>query len=215
MKLKKLIIFALLLVFPLTCNAASVECTTSSSSIQVGSTVNITFTSNPYSSDVYWNGVLNYDSAKLRLVSGSTKPFIEGMDKANYTFKAIAAGSAYVKVSDLTMSVGDNTALENSSSGSCSITITDSNAGGGGTSSANSNASDKESKSSNNKLTSLSIDGVELSPKFSKDTLTYKGNVENSNKSIPINATKEDNTSSMTGTGYKQLVEGTNKFNLG
>lgn len=211
--MKKLGLLALILAIPVATNAASVGCISSTSNLTVGSSVNITFTSNPYSSDVYWNGVLNYDSSKLRLVSGSTKPFIEGQQKANYTFKAIAGGSAYVKISDLTMSVGDNTALENSSSSSCSINISEPSAGGT-SSSQNNGSSDNQNKSSNNKLSSLSIEGVSLTPKFSKDTLTYSASVDNDKTSVVISATKDDSSATLSGTGTKELVEGTNKFNV-
>ena len=208
-KTLKLLIISAVLATPFAANAASVGCS-SSGSVSVGNTINVSFTSSPYSDDVYWQGNINYDSTRLRLVSGETKPWVEGKSSANYTFKAISSGSAYVKVSDLNMAVGDSTVIDNGSSSSCSINVTSS----GGSSSNNNSGQTNSNRSSNNKLASLSVEGVELSPKFSKDTLSYSASVENSVTSITISASKEDSEASLSGTGEKELIEGTNKFNI-
>ena len=212
--LKLLSLFTVLFI-PYAVNAAYVGCS-SSGSVSVGNTINVSFTSSPYGDDVYWQGNINYDSSKLRLVSGDVKPWIEGKSSANYTFKAIASGSAYVKVSDLNMAQGDSTVIENGTSSTCSINVSNSSTSSNSNSNSSSNNGGEttSNKSSNNKLTSLTVKAVNLSPKFSKDTLSYSGTVPNSVTSISINATKEDSDASLYRKDEKELVEGANKFNI-
>lgn len=68
--------------------------------------------------------------------------------------------------------------------------------------------------SSNNYLKSLSIDGYSLSPEFNKDTTEYTVEVPNGTDKITIDASKEDSTASISGTGEKEVAEGTNKFEI-
>lgn len=68
--------------------------------------------------------------------------------------------------------------------------------------------------SSNNNLSSLSIEGYELSPAFAKGTLEYNISVPNEVRQINISATKEDGTASITGIGTRDLVEGANKIDI-
>lgn len=68
--------------------------------------------------------------------------------------------------------------------------------------------------SSNNYLSSLEIDGYAISPEFNKDTLEYTLEVPNEVDKITISATSEDNTASIGGIGEKEVVEGTNKFEI-
>lgn len=68
--------------------------------------------------------------------------------------------------------------------------------------------------SSNNYLSSLEIDGYSISPEFNKDTLEYTLEVPNEVDKITISATSEDNTASIGGIGEKEVVEGTNKFEI-
>ena len=66
-------------------------------------------------------------------------------------------------------------------------------------------------KSSNNNLASLSVEGFNLN--FNSSTTTYDiGTTENT--SINISATPEDNKSTISGTGTKNLDYGTNTFNI-
>lgn len=67
-------------------------------------------------------------------------------------------------------------------------------------------------KSGNNNLSSLSIDGLTISPGFNPSTTSYTASTENS--SININATKEDSNANISGTGIKNLNYGNNTFNI-
>ena len=68
--------------------------------------------------------------------------------------------------------------------------------------------------SSNNNLSGLSIDGYELSPIFTKETLEYSISVPNEVRQININATKEDSTANITGAGIRDLIEGINRIEI-
>lgn len=83
--------------------------------------------------------------------------------------------------------------------------------------SINSKSSNGETQSviyngeSNNYLSSLTIDGLDLSPSFSKTCQTYFVEVGNDIRSITINAEAEDENAKVTIYGNENLVEGENK----
>lgn len=68
--------------------------------------------------------------------------------------------------------------------------------------------------SSNNNLKSLEVEGYSLSPEFKSDTMEYSVEVPNDTKKVSISASKEDNTASISGTGEKEVIEGSNKFEI-
>ena len=68
--------------------------------------------------------------------------------------------------------------------------------------------------SSNNYLKSLEVESYTISPEFNKETTEYTLEVPNNINKIAITATKEDNTASISGTGEKEVAEGTNKFEI-
>lgn len=70
------------------------------------------------------------------------------------------------------------------------------------------------SYSKNNYLSSLSVDGYNLSPTFNKNTLEYSLELPNGVEKIKINAKKEDNTASVSGTGEIKVNEGNNKLEI-
>ncbi|MBQ2873422.1 MAG: cadherin-like beta sandwich domain-containing protein [Bacilli bacterium] len=69
-------------------------------------------------------------------------------------------------------------------------------------------------KSSNNYLSSLTIDGYELDSKFDKEYLEYSVTVKEGTEKIKINAQKADSNASVSGTGEVSVTEGLNTFNL-
>ena len=69
-----------------------------------------------------------------------------------------------------------------------------------------------EIKSCVNGLASLSVEDATISPKFSSNTLNYT--VKVSEPTIKINATTLCNTSSLSGTGEKELEEGENTIKV-
>lgn len=69
-------------------------------------------------------------------------------------------------------------------------------------------------KSTNNNLKSLSVEGYELTPEFSKDTLEYNVEVTDDKETIKINAEKEDGYASLEGDGEIEVAEGVNKLEV-
>lgn len=72
----------------------------------------------------------------------------------------------------------------------------------------------KEEKSDNKNLSSLTIDKVELSPKFNKDTTEYTATVEGNVTELKINAKAEDNRAKVSIEGNKNLTDGENVIKI-
>ncbi|MBE6138494.1 MAG: hypothetical protein E7173_01965 [Firmicutes bacterium] len=67
---------------------------------------------------------------------------------------------------------------------------------------------------SDNYLSSLSVDGVELAPSFDKDTDSYIVDLEPGTTSISINAEKANKYASVSGTGKFSVQEGNNELDV-
>lgn len=72
----------------------------------------------------------------------------------------------------------------------------------------------KDNRSSNNKLSSLSVDGVELSPKFNSNTKNYTVSVPFSISSLKINAKAEDSKSKVSISNTSINAEETKDINI-
>ncbi len=70
------------------------------------------------------------------------------------------------------------------------------------------------SYSKNNNLSSLAIEGYVLTPAFNKNTLEYNVELPNGVTKIKINASKEDGTASIQGTGEHNVNEGKNRIEI-
>jgi hypothetical protein len=144
------------------------------------------------------------------LTGGASSLWVEGT--ASVSYKANTSGSATISFnsSDVSNSNGDPT------SASCSVTITvvNKSSNSSNTQSNNTSNNNKETKSSVNTLKSLKVEGSELSPKFDSGTTEYNVTVSNDTEKIKITAEAKDSKASVTGTGEKNVSEGTNKFNV-
>lgn len=69
-------------------------------------------------------------------------------------------------------------------------------------------------KSRENTLSALNITGQTLSPNFSSNTTSYSVTVDDKVTAITINATKKDNSATLTGTGKKTVNYGKNTYNI-
>ena len=65
-----------------------------------------------------------------------------------------------------------------------------------------------------NTLSSLKVDGYELSPVFDSEVLEYSVVVPPNTTKINISATKKDSTSTVSGTGEFEVTEGDNQFKI-
>ena len=212
----KIIFVALLaLIFPIKASAINVSVSCSApGTVTVGQSFDVTI-SGSANIATYWNGNTINSSGNLRSNSG-TGSFVEQSSSTSvsktYNFTALSEGTATVSQ---TMTVNDENYEDKSfTSNTCTINIvaassSNSSSGGGGGSSNN-----YVERSSNNNLNSITIDGVTLSPEFNKDNLDYKAVVEGTVEKINIGAEAEDGKSSVEGLGEKDLVEGSNRFEI-
>ena len=202
---KYLTLFIMTFAFILNINAASGKITvsTNKSSATVGSTINATITISSGSPLGAWEWVIDYDKSKLKLTSGKLNIADVGDGKIKgksykYSFKAIAKGTATITVK----SVGALDWNKNNisiSKGSKSIKII-------------TQAELEASYSKDNTLKSLSVDGYDLSPTFSKNETNYKVEVPSDTTKVNINARKNDSSASVNGDGEHEVSEGENKF---
>lgn len=221
MKKNKILVFLLILFIGAipTTNAkaitASMSCS-SQSSVTLGNTISVTIRGNA-SEAGYWEGMMSYDSSKLQLISGSARIFDEsaGASKSySYTFKAIATGSAYVKMDYMKVANSTGDSETTTSSSPCSINVVKQSTSTSASSNNNSNKNNNVNKDSDNSLKSLSIDDQKLNPEFNKDTLEYSVELENNVEKIKINAEATSSKASIKGTGEIDVKEGLNKIEV-
>lgn len=212
MKLLKYITsFILVFIFGIySVNAASgkISVSANTKSVKVGNTVKVTTTVS--SSDLgAWEYCISYDSSKLKLQSSTAnsgncvRAAVVGQTgtKETWTFKALKSGSSTVTVKSYAIYSYEDESQLSVSKGSVNIT-------------AKTQEQIEASYSKNNNLKSLSVEGYEFTEKFSNDKLEYSVDVPNSVTKINILASKEDSKASVSGTGEKDVVEGSNVFNV-
>lgn len=196
-----LILFAFLLKLP-NIEAASCRISVSApSSAVVGQTfkVSVSVPSNAGS----WEYTLSYDSSKVRLVSGQLHVVgVKGDSMTNsYTFTALKSGSASFK--PVNASILDYASVTECLSGVGSATV-----------SMKTQAEIEASYSKNNNLSALSVEGAELSPAFSSDTLEYTATLPIDTEKAIINATVADKNAAVTGAGEIAVQDGINKVEI-
>ncbi len=178
---------------------------TNNSSVVVGNTFNATVTVSSSSYLGSWEYTLTYDSSKLKLVSGDVyiADYGNGSIKSksyNYTFKVIASGSSNLSIKSSNAYDWDLGKMS-LTTGSRRVTgITQ--------------AELEASYSKNNNLSSLSVEGYELTPAFNKDTLEYSTSVPSTTEKITIKGAVEDKTATVVGLGEFAVSEGENKFEI-
>ena len=210
--MKKISIFLISLMTMFTClenlNAASasITVTTNKSSVVVGNTFNATVTIYSSGGIGSWEYNIKYDTSKLKLVSGQSAvaDVAQSSGKTsvsyNYTFKAIASGKAEIGVKSYNVIDWDVQDLSTSANSKTVTIITQQEL--------------EASYSKNNNLSSIVVEGYELNEEFNKDTLEYTVSVPSDTEKINLNATVEDKTAGVSGTGEFEVSEGDNKFEL-
>lgn len=210
-KLLLLTVFSLLII-PISVNAASGTIkVTGTSQVVVGNRVTLTVTLSSSTAIGSWEMDLSYDKNYLELVSTNSEgngtrmvnSSATGVKSKSYTFtfKTKKTGSTTVKVNTYdAYAFEDLSKLSLSSSGKTVKIITQEEL--------------EASYSKDNNLKSLSVEGFELSPEFSKDVTEYSVTVPENTKEVTINATENDSAASVTGTGTFEVTQGTNTFNI-
>jgi len=191
-------------------DAASVSIYSSSNTVVVGNTFNVSVS---VSNDAdTWDFTIGFDSSKLRVVSANLESGMRSASTADMhsriysiTFKAISSGTASVWVSDALLyryeEETKNVIPLSASKGSRSFTL-------------RTMAEIQASYSKNNNLSSLGVDGANLSPEFNKDTLEYTVELEPGTEKINVTASVEDGSASLSGTGEKEVTEGDNNIEV-
>ncbi len=154
---------------------------------------------------------LNYDSSKVKFISANDTnscndtfcSYYAGNKETSkkFTFKAIANGTTTISAKSVGIIGMDEKSMTTSVS-PVNITI----------------ATPKPAApivySTNNYLSSLSIEGQNISPKFDKNKNDYTITLDSNVEEITIKATKEDSKAKINGIGTKKVSEGENKFNI-
>ena len=214
MKKLKYIIISLfcLLILPFSVNAASGNIGVSgTSTVVVGNNVTVTVTLSSSTKIGSWQMNLKYDKTYLQLTNTTSEAggtmmaasSTSGVNKKTYTFtfRTLKTGNTSVSVGSFLAYAFDDLSEMALSSSSKSIKII-------------TQAELEASYSKNNDLASLSVEGFELMPTFSKDVLEYSVVVPEDTKEINIDAKASDGKSSLSGIGKHEVTNGSNTFDV-
>lgn len=191
---KALIIIVACFFFQLRVSAGDVSIVTNNRNPSVGSNVVVTVKAPNVA------GNFSVTSSNQSVLSGgSSNSWIEG--SVTYTFVAKAAGTATITVKPIDAADYDGNVF----SAVKSVTITVGN---------KTTSSTKKDLSSDNTLSSLSIDGVNLEPAFDKNTTSYNVNLEAGVTKINVKATPNDKSAKVTGIGEIEVSEGNNNIEV-
>lgn len=192
---KVLVIVGMILAITLVSNcayaASSISIAAGSTSLTVGSSTTLTIRGNNVI------GKINITSSNPGVIAlSSSSEWIEGAVTIRATAKA--AGTAYITVSSADTSDATTGAAVNVSTG---VNLT-------------AKAVVIDTRSSNNYLSSLSVDGYELSPAFNANTNNYTLNVGYDVSSLNVSAVPADNKSRTVVEGNLDLVAGENNVTV-
>lgn len=203
--IKTLLIMVFVFVGISDVKASSVSMKSSSSTITKGNTATITTTVNADSGIYTIEGSM---SCKGAGVDGGISLTYEDMNTSSksksftYTIKPTSTGTITCSTSNVMLR--ELAKESNYSIGSKSITISVKDAV----------VVPPKEYSSNNNLSSLSVEGYDLDKKFDKDTLEYNVEVPNGTEKVKINATTADKNASIKGSGEVEVSEGNNKLEV-
>lgn len=211
LKLMLISIICLCLIPNMVLAASGSVSVSGSSQVVVGNKVTFTVTLSSSTSIGSWQMQLNYDKKYLQLTSATSEGGGVRMadssssgiksKKYTFTFKTLKTGSTTVSVgSYLAYAFSDMSEIKLTSSSKTIKIITQQQL--------------EASYSKDNNLKSLSIDGVELTPAFNKDTLNYSVTVPEGTKSVNIKAVASDSKASVSGDGEINVSEGANNVSV-
>ncbi len=215
MKKLKLLVFTFLslIVLPSLVIAASGSITVSGADkVVVGNKVTLTVTLSSSSAIGSWEMSLDYNKSYLQLTSSSAEAGgvkmagyatgANGTKKKTYTFtfKALKTGSTKVSVDMYDVYANDFSSMSINSNSKTLKIITQEEL--------------EASYSKDNDLKDLKVEGFEISPAFTKDTLNYSVTVPEGTTSVNVIATPNDSKSSVSGAGSVEVSEGTNNINI-
>lgn len=181
-----LIICAIFIFYPVSVEGASCSLSSTSYNVSVGSTITVKLKTSGI------DGRFDIVSSDSSVFSGGGKVFVDKYSNtsASVSFKAKSAGSVTIsaKPIDVTENCGVKTIIIKSYI--------------------------PRALSSDNYLSNLSVDGIDLVPSFDKDTTSYIVDLEPGMTSIKINAEKSNKYASVSGTGEVKVQEGSNDIDI-
>lgn len=186
--------------------SASIKVSSNSSTVVLGGTVTTYVTVSSSSPIGAWEYTISYDSSDLTLKSGTSHvaAYADSGSKYSvtytYTFTAKATGSTSITVKNYSVVGWDESTLSTSVSSSSVNVITQ--------------AELEASYSTNNNLSSLSIEGIDLNEEFDSSVTEYTADLEALTESINVLAEVSDSKSSISGIGEISVSEGTNKIEI-
>lgn len=141
---------------------------------------------------------------------------------ASFTLRAGSSGAASIYASSSDATVNDGTFQIVDASGSVSFTVASPSTGGSSTGSSSqpqakppvSESKPRETRSSNNYLASLSVEGMELSPEFDQETNEYRVEASKDVTSVVVQASAQDEKASVSGTGEHSVTAGENTIEV-
>lgn len=203
---KYLLLITMMVLLPITANAANanIDISASPSKASVGNNINVSVNVNSTTPIGYYEYTLNYDHEKLELVNGKSY-IIEYADtdntksfKKNFTFKVKNKGSNIVSVKSYAVSAANNESM--------SITVNPA--------SINSSGNETINQNDNNNLSSLKIANYKIEPTFNKNTTNYVLKIEDNINEINVIAKAENSKATIVGDGKHKLKQGDNRIEV-
>ncbi len=190
--------------------AASYDVSVTSNTVTVGNSVTLTIKGN----DLAGKFTLLSSNSGVASLSGSSL-WIDN-DSKSITISTSSAGTTVITITPTDVTSYDGNAV----TGNKTVTITvnskpTSNPNNGGNKAGTTTTTKpSRTKSNNNYLSSLTIEGYNLDKEFKKDVTEYSVAVENDIKKIKINAQLDDSSAKIEGIGEVSVSEGTNKLEV-
>lgn len=189
----------LFLTFKADVSAGTLSIWASASNVSVGQTVTISVKASNLA------GTFDVTSSNQGVLAGGVNG--SWLENNTYTYQFTAKSVGKATITATAINVGDfdtNGDFKGSKSVTLNIIEKKSSSSGGST------VTEKKEYSSDNTLSSLSVDGYELTPTFSKDTVEYRLTVDESVEKITVTAKANHEKASVNGAGEIQLAGGEN-----
>ena len=154
---------------------------------------------------------LTYDSSKVKLMNSHSEDcngpkcisFVNKKSEVKkFTFKALANGKTTISANAINILEMDKEDAMKASASPTTIII------------KTPEPAKPKVYSTNNYLSSLTVNGKKLIPDFNKNTLEYNIDLDSSIEEISIEAKAEDSKAKISGTGKQKVTEGKNVFNV-
>ena len=185
---KKLLYLIVILLFPTVVFAGSISVSKSNISMKPGGKVSFNIKANSAA------GRVDISSSDASVATISPNSVWVDNDSKTITVTGKKDGTAVITVKAVDVAGYDGKVIK--SSYRINVTV---------------KTPEKDTRSTNNNLSSISVEGYELEKKSNTDyALTVKNTVTN----VTINATAEDSKASISGLGNKELKVGNNTFNI-